>query len=198
MTADRPDATGLREALEALAAEHESVMDSILPMPNREERESGRRLVRKLRALAAHPEPPEADPAAGERAACACPPDHAMGFTVHRMPCEFAATPDAGDASEPLSEDAEAYESLARKWMDASASARRLHIHFPADCLAEAAEFVRGLAARETKARAEAGEQIAQRLRELPTTRTKAWDRGWDSISLEDALAACIAREVAP
>ena len=42
---------GLVAAVEALADQHERVMGARLPMTDREERESGRRTVRRLRAL---------------------------------------------------------------------------------------------------------------------------------------------------
>ena len=31
-------------------------------------------------------------------------------------------------------------------------------------------------------------EAVEHLIRELPVTRTKAWDKGWDSVSLEDVL----------
>lgn len=41
---------------------------------------------------------------------------------------------------------------------------------------------------RVTVIEAEVRERIAQEIEALPTTRTKAWDKGWDSVSLAEVL----------
>lgn len=42
--------------------------------------------------------PEASETTAGEREGCQCPPDHAMGFTVHAAPCRFAPVePDVGE-----------------------------------------------------------------------------------------------------
>lgn len=72
------------------------------------------------------------------------------------------------------------YSDLTSKWRGASESARRAEHHWPADCLAEAADLVDSLAAREQALRDERGvlrERVTELEAAVATARALRGDR---------------------
>lgn len=103
-----------------------------------------------------------------EAAGCQCPPCPGRGNDGHGMThcaeCCFGTGVKADPGCPVHGEDAGEWVALSEKWLSAAEAARKAEHHFPADCLAEAAQVVQGLYGHLAAAEQEAAalrEQVA-------------------------------------